>query len=462
MGRYYLHNDHEDGDDGDDDNEDGNEDDRGSLSMITTAMSFVYQPRHEELRHEEIEEIPNDDDANYDDNDNGYQDMDCDDSYDYDRHDENDHHDYHDAQNTESEQESEDDGDGDDNSDQQQQERSMTPTVTTSTALWTRSPATTHGGVTPVQHHYHVYVPPPSRQSSYCGRFFTWWLLVWIILVSHLIQRYGPPAPPPTIPEHTTWTDLFQHQYQVVSNLVKTWGHELPAHVSYWCWQGIQDDVHHTILPFISFSKHINKCPWRIPTSPTAIQSQVVGQEIAVERVFHAIKAWKQDTPLLLYLTGRPGVGKRHLIKTLAHTLYDDCDDSPLFHLKSKSDHAYGYDTQPEASSLYQQTLDHVLGHSKPSVIMLEHVEQLPAGSFLHFVQQVQSSAAFHSTVLIFTSNVGVRSMDRCIQRYGGDIASIPQAELQSYISYEVGLFHNDETEDEGTANVSLVSTDYV
>jgi hypothetical protein len=181
-----------------------------------------------------------------------------------------------------------------------------------------------------------------------------------------------------------------------------------------------------------------------------------------VEHVFHAIQGWKQETPLLLYFTGRPGVGKRHLIKTLAHTLFGGCDEPPLLHLKSHSHDDDDYDTQPKASSLYQQTLDHVLDHSKPSVIVLEHVEQLPAGSFLHFVQQVQSSPAFHSTILIFTSNVGVRSMDRSIQRYGGDIASIPQAELQSYVAYEVGLFHNDENEDEGTANVSLVSTYYV
>jgi hypothetical protein len=290
--------------------------------------------------------------------------------------------------------------------------------------------------------------------------------MVWVILFSHLIQRYGPPAPPPTISEHTTWTDLFQHEYQVVSNLVKTWGHELPAHISYWCWQGIRDDMRHTIFPFISFTKTSNKCLWRIPTSATAIQNQVVGQEIAVERVFHAIQGWKQETPLLLYLTGRPGVGKQHLIKTLANTLFGGCDDPPLLHLKSHSHShshdAYDFDAQPEASSLYQQTIDHVLDHSKSSVIVLEHVEQLPAGSFLHFVKQVQSSEAFHSTILIFTSNVGVRSMDRSIQRYGGDIASIPQAELQSFISYEVDLFHNDENEDEGTANVSLVSTVYV
>jgi hypothetical protein len=333
MGRYYLHNDHEDDEDDDDgdsgDNDDNDDNDRGGLSMITTAMSFVYQPPPRELRHEEIEEI--EEIPNYDnENDNGYQDMDCDDSYDHD--DENDDHDYNDAQNAESELESEDEQQ---QQQQQQQERSLTPTTTTSTALWTRSPATTHGGVTPVQHHYHVYVPPPSRQSSYCGRFFNWWFLVWIILVSHFIQRYGPPAPPPTIPQHNTWTDLFQHQYQVLSDLVKTWGHELPAHVSYWCWQGIRDDLHHTILPFFSFSKNYEKCPWIIPTSPTSIQRQVVGQEIAVERVFHAIQGWKQEAPLLLYLTGRTGVGKLHLIKTLAHTFFRGCEDPPLLHLKS-------------------------------------------------------------------------------------------------------------------------------
>ena len=330
------------------------------------------------------------------------------------------------------------------------------------------------------QHHYHIYMPPPQASSSSpgcCRRIiFSWWTLSTVLLIAHVIARYGPPAPPP--PSHNnnaetepiSWNFFLKEQFQIASKLIKTWGHELPSHVSYWCWQAIRDDMMSTKLSFGSNVNHNNledPCEMNLSQISLNLKEHVMGQDYAVDQLSSALTNWNDQLqnsldeignhhdhkipgPLFLYFTGGTSVGKRFLAQTMAHALFDQCDlEDPFLEMSGS-----------EVSSLSSLEDELLSGITRSgSVVYVSKVEQMEPDLLQSLIRSAKQSNCCTNTIFILSSNVGSKTIHKSIRRYGG-MDRLPIAEVQALVAYEVGSFHRSiySNEDE-TTDISKVCT---
>jgi hypothetical protein len=389
------------------------------------------------------------------------------------------------------------------------------------------STTTSNENVIIEQHHYHIYhsLPPETEISNKktCCRFVcSAWFLTLLALLSNTIYLYGPPAPPPSGTTLFTWREYLQRELGIVLETVNTWGHVLPAHVSYGCWQGLVED---TVTTFSVISKTIrgvrnnkNKCdafPFAVLSTNKDHQllqlqerftSRIVSQDVAVEIVWRALVHWndasnqsercRYSKPLVLYLTGGAGVGKTHVAQVLADVFVSTACETTILSISCSNQYK-------DEQILYQQILAHVQstttttttttkggGNVGGSMVILERVQELRKGVFRKLMkrirqhqqqqQQQQPDSAsnenvFAKTLFVITSNVGNRILQKSIQKYSsrGNYNYIPTGELDAFLSYEIGLIHgtddnndnNNQEDDHGVdvdkddTNVALVRT---
>ena len=401
-----------------------------------------------------------------------------------------------------------------------------------SRALTTRTRnALARPGTTIEEHHYHIYYTPPPEyyndglSSSCCGRWIcrivtSWWFVAMIALSFQIIYNYGPPAAPPVRPadgpaEVVMWPEFLNHQFDLVKTLAKTWGHELPVHVSSWCWQGMRDDVF-TIFNHprwrLGFGDIISQpskpsrlaegkddinpqhCRWDPHIFQRAasisidgpslyhnrlrdeLKDHVFGQDIAIDMVHRTIttrgdlqSSTVKDTtsPIFLYFTGGPRVGKTQLATSLSRLLFitppagtnggERCnfdliqhEHGPILTLHSKD-----IAKEVDLEKLFNVFLEHIQDTAPVfggAVVIVTHAEELPSGVFNKIVRRLSYapeaatttsgvSAGHPNLLAIFTSNVASRVIQKSIQMYGG-VGNIPASELQAFLSHHVDLFH--------------------
>ena len=384
-------------------------------------------------------------------------------------------------------------------------------------------------GTTIEEHHYHIYYTPPPEyyndglSSSCCGRWIcrivtSWWFVAMIALSFQIIYNYGPPAAPPVRPadgpaEVVMWPEFLNHQFDLVKTLAKTWGHELPVHVSSWCWQGLRDDV-------FTFFNHPR---WRLgfggvisqPSNPSRpaegkddinpqhcmwdpqifqraasnsidglslshnrlrdeLRDRVFGQDLAIDMVHRTITArgdllssTVKDTtsPIFLYFTGGPHVGKTQLATSLSQLLFsapaagttgwERCNFDLIEHEHGPILTLHSADIAKEIGpeKHFNAILEHIQVTAPVfggAVVIVTHAEELPPGVFNRIVRRLSyavesatTTSSHPNTLVIFTSNVASRVIQKSIQMYGG-VGNIPASELQAFLSHHVDIFHRD------------------
>ena len=374
-------------------------------------------------------------------------------------------------------------------------------------------------GTTIQENHYHIYYTPPPEyyddgpSSSCCGRWIcrivtSWWFVAIMALSFQVVYNYGPPVAPPRqsvasaggTAEIVLWKEFWDNQLDAVKNLIKTWGHELPVHVSSWCWQGLRDDLltqfnrEHLIQPNPldenggEQSHSLNHCMWesqlfRPHASGTnkglmlhrnrlkeTLLASVFGQDLAVDMIDQTITSrrnLRSVSPILLYLTGASYVGKTHLAKALSLALFNPQSKIHDGNIKCKFDQIG--DNRSPILTLHskdiskadngEKSIDQILKHiqiTSPifggSAVIITHVEELPPGVVNKIISRLASSvgladsassatADYPNLLVVFTSNVASRVIQKSIQRYGG-VDHIPSLELQAFLSHHVDTFH--------------------
>jgi hypothetical protein len=541
MVRYQLHHHFEDYDDDNDDDDDDSKNDKeesaasngrkGSVRRVAQTVSednehddrMEWEHTNTKNNHyeEDIDEVPRED---------GYRKAYYRNDFvgDDDGHDENESGDYDHSVKSDEEEDDDDPYCG---------RRGMLSNVLTryrrpTTSLLRRAPTTT----AIQEHHYHIYyTPPPEYYQNHnenddvsrpnglhrvCVRVLgSWWFVALLALGGQIIYNYGPPAPPlpltgtaSTTPILSTvegepvvvalsWPEFWNHQRTLAGKLLRTWGVELPTHVSFWCWQGIRNDFLNKYYTSSSWDEHQGNnnhgladhqdCKWQphlfteentsnqlafhsIQSLQQNLKNHVVGQDQAIDMIGQVIMTRRKRhssysklslSPILMYLTGGVGVGKAHLAYALSRLVFssspfsqsdshgngcnlgsDEAGSQPIFIVDSM-DHS---DDSDEAR-IMQQIKDHATQAASSfggAAVVLTHIEELRPTVFAQLVRTLASSGGFPSTasgspnlLVIFTSNVGARVIQKTIQMYGG-IAPIPPLELGTLLSYQVDLFH--------------------
>jgi hypothetical protein len=163
-----------------------------------------------------------------------------------------------------------------------------------------------------------VIVPHSSRPKSFLNTLRN--VSLFVILLSYLLQRYLPPAPPAfddtTI--STTWTEFLTHHFFQLGQSLTVLTIQVPLHVSQWIVSTAAMDLQLTYERY-----HESQCRFR----PLTSLLPVTGQPLAVEMVVDTIATWSRTKPLFLLLTGFPHTGQTTLAQAIAEELFGDCVD---------------------------------------------------------------------------------------------------------------------------------------
>jgi hypothetical protein len=184
---------------------------------------------------------------------------------------------------------------------------------------------------------------------------------------------------------------------------------------------------------------------------------------VAIDRVSTALSTtWKQEAPLIFYVTGGKGVGKHYLADVLAMQL-ESCSDGkvPLLHIsyreavKSIQEVDVGNSSPPP-----RLLLDHVMDHPNASILVLSHVEDWDSNVLHTFLESFwQEPLLFSKTIVVLTSNVGKSIIDKTLRRYSGPEQSLPLVELESFLKHEIQEYHKMHKEEEEDHRATLTST---
>ncbi|GAX13432.1 hypothetical protein FisN_34Lh033 [Fistulifera solaris] len=143
---------------------------------------------------------------------------------------------------------------------------------------------------------------------------------LFVILLSYLLQRYLPPAPPlsETTSLSTTWTEFLAHHFFQLGQSLTVLTVQIPLHVSQWIVSTITMDLQ---LAYERY--HESQCRFR----PLTRLLPVAGQPLAVQMVMDTIETWSHTKPLFVLLTGFPHTGQTTLVQAIVEELWSDCVD---------------------------------------------------------------------------------------------------------------------------------------
>jgi hypothetical protein len=348
--------------------------------------------------------------------------------------------------------------------------------------------------------HYHIYYSEPRphshSSSALCFTNCAWILFSLVAVVSHILYWYGPSVPPEEQSSSLTWGEFVQEQSQLVASVLSAWW-QVGHYISFWCWQGMKHDIQ-LQQERRGSDEAASGCHWATATSTTTSTATlnvppIFGQDVAWNRAQTTLSRWNHESPLVFYVTGGPGVGKRHLAYTIAKAFLIDCSTPStttssdglleIDYLQSQSqDHHHSH--LKERLLLEERLLEHVTDHPNGSVILLTHVgthkedrsgsyadgNTTPATTTTMLSSLLSSSSSsflqehrhlFSNTLLIVTSNVGKATMDKTLRHYGHD--RVPMVELESYLTYEIAERHGlrvvEEEDDDDKGGPAATST---
>ncbi len=261
-----------------------------------------------------------------------------------------------------------------------------------------------HSHSAPIHYHIH-YTPPPQPQSN-----TPWKWIAMVAILSHFIYVYGTLSP--------VW---MESGLSSVLGLLATCSLMIDQ-VGSFDWQGMRFWTNDS-KPRVSKSVallHIPNCFSTIDSWP------LFGQDMAFERLQTALRDYsifESPSPLILYATGGPGVGKRHMARLLAQS----CSSSFL-----EADLA-----TVEMEALTSIIRDHVVSNPHGSVLLLSHLSQDPSIHVNAIIRTLDSfqndlSDLWQNVIVVFTSLSGAPTIDKAIRHYGKD--SLPTTELVWYL----------------------------
>jgi hypothetical protein len=265
--------------------------------------------------------------------------------------------------------------------------------------------------------YYHYHVPDHKQQRKISA----WWWIVGAIVVSHVVARYGPPAPPSNNSE-LSWEDFFIEEGTRLFQSLVALGSIIP-HVWSWCAVGIQQEVG----SYYEEWKRPPPCPF-LRDYENSPQWHLLEQPKAVSIVADALDAWDREKPLFLLLTGTVGVGKFELAMQVAFHLFGDCKDSVLV-LDGEED-----------SSVSQVLLYLERQRGNGAVVILRHAEQATQ-RFLDLCRALQQE---EKVVFVTTTSIGSKTIHQYYKQYGS-MERIPQVELEIAVRDELDAYFDED-----------------
>lgn len=243
--------------------------------------------------------------------------------------------------------------------------------------------------------------PSLSRPKSFLHKLRNLSLLV--ILLSYVLQRYLPPAPPPLQDDTTisTWTEfLTHHSFQLLQSLAVLTVH-VPFHISHWIVHTVSTDLQ------IAYERyHESHCRFR-PLTSVVLQRHITGQPLAVPIVADTIETWSRTAPLFLFFTGFPHTGQTTLAKAVMEELFGDCSDRDKRILSIRAQDLM----QPRD---WQQMTQHVQYYTSGAMIVIQDFDDL---DLLPLLRADDDSWTPHTIVIVCSHTIGRPAIARALRQ---------------------------------------------